>query len=207
MEDFRADFDAFISNSGLSLRALEKTSGWSKSAIWKARRSSQIPNADLVEAVINACGASSEVASQWRARVVSLARMFAATPTKKRYRLIPGRARKASLIGFVSLSVLLASVLGGMAVIRYWHTRPPANMLGGIDVALACQDEYPTFANVWAYPRDSNNPYTWTCTSNGLDIPGSHGVDMNRACRRQFGGSAYAMLVWPEKSISWRCVR
>lgn len=199
-ELFQADLAAVIVRSGVSLRGLESRSGWSKSAIWKAQRGPRMPNLGLVEAVVEVCGAKDAELAQWRTRFERLT----AQPINATNAVPKRRRTRMALTIAVATSMLTG---GGVAATRYWWERPSANVIGGVNIARECREEYPSQPNVWTYPTDQSSPYTWACTSNGTLIAGSHGIDMNRACSRQYGESVYAVVVRPKDAYSWRCAR
>lgn len=73
--------------------------------------------------------------------------------------------------------------------------------LGGINLAAYC--------NVRGYPDvvlegPSEGPgaaYGWRCKSGSQ----TYGIDMSAACREQFTSIAYAVILDPDQSESWRC--
>lgn len=59
--------------------------------------------------------------------------------------------------------------------------------------------------SVWyAVTYDLSSPYAWRCTNSYTH--GQVQIDVNKACRQQFGAGSSAVVV-AHRSDGWRCVR
>ncbi len=105
-----------------------------------------------------------------------------------------------------------AAVAGGLLVAVSIATAPQAlaGELGGVDVEKYCENvnSGPLLGTV-STSRDPNNAYSWRCEyhGGGLDPVHTTQVDMNLACREQYGQGAYAKPSDPHNANSWHCYR
>lgn len=102
----------------------------------------------------------------------------------------------------ITALALMTSGIGVMAA-------APANAavrLGGVNPTLACQRAYPTnVVSMRAVFSNRSNAYSWFCQWGWFLNVG--GVDMNLACRLQYGSSAYAGLSNSRDVYAWYCQR
>ncbi|GGF35413.1 hypothetical protein GCM10007298_34040 [Williamsia phyllosphaerae] len=80
---------------------------------------------------------------------------------------------------------------------------PTANAypVGGVDIQGWCKSQFSaTYAvGTTVNPKDA---LTWKCTY--LGVP-ARNVNMDAACRRQYGSTAWAMLYDRWNAYSWKC--
>ena len=84
-----------------------------------------------------------------------------------------------------------------------------ASRLGGISVERECQDQdgYHARIKTWSACGWVCNPFSAPVPANALIY--DKGVDMNRACRRQYPGLPYAYSGYADAGnpYSWSCYR
>ncbi|KAA2252268.1 hypothetical protein F0L68_36670 [Solihabitans fulvus] len=78
-----------------------------------------------------------------------------------------------------------------------------ATIIGGIDVGQQCSVQ--TWRPLEARLLDPNNAYSWRCYSKWTQ--NYYGVDMDGACRNQYGAGAFSVVLDPNNAYSWRCAR
>lgn len=113
----------------------------------------------------------------------------------------PGIAiRRAATLRIFCATILVAAGIGTATA----PSGSAATALGGIDISGACADQWPgTVARLV-----SNNVYGWRCRVYYSVGWRDFGVDLNRACRTQYGRSnAYAKYGNYNDPYSWRCYR
>lgn len=105
---------------------------------------------------------------------------------------------KVLVAGFV---LVAAGLFGAMSVAAPAH----AATLGGVDVVGWCKSTFNVPALGGAKVTNRNSAYSWRCTYAG--VIQAWGVDMNRACVRQYGRGAWARPLRSTDPYSWRCYR
>jgi len=68
----------------------------------------------------------------------------------------------------------------------------------------ACNDQYGAHFGYRAEVRNQRDAYSWRCTKPWDD---RRGIDVNLACRTQYGWGAYAGLGSRYNPYSWYCQR
>ena len=79
---------------------------------------------------------------------------------------------------------------------------PASADVGGLDMVRACKAQFSVGAVVTARTI-GNGPYDWRCSWMGMTLS-YWGVDTNRACRQQYGNTAYSFLA-ANNVYGWRC--
>lgn len=78
-----------------------------------------------------------------------------------------------------------------------------AAIVGGVDVAGYCAS-FVANKSLSGTRVNSSDAYSWRCTYAGVNV---RGVDMNAACKRQYGSAASALVLDPRNAYTWRCNR
>lgn len=114
---------------------------------------------------------------------------------------------KKRLASFVA-AVALAS--GGLFVMA--PKAEAATNLGGVDLRSHCRATLGG-SHTYVENRSPYNAYSWKCWyGNQLNWwtfrwAGPYSIDVNAACRRQYGGGAWAYTSNSSNPYSWRCYR
>ncbi len=105
---------------------------------------------------------------------------------------------------------LSAAVLASSIFSLSLPSNAQAGVLGGIDVARACQQQ--TLVAYFGAVLVGNNPnaYSWRCRVYGTPLQWptlwESSVDMTRACKSQYNNSrAFAETTNWQSPYSWRC--
>lgn len=112
---------------------------------------------------------------------------------------------KASLLRRLRFSATLT--LGLSLGFLSMPTQPAeAAVVGGVDVNGWCKSTFNLHQIAGARVLDGGNAYSWRCTYAWGAIT-AWSVDMNAACKRTYGSSAWATLGNSRDPYSWRCNR
>ncbi|MFD6067263.1 hypothetical protein [Amycolatopsis lurida] len=81
-----------------------------------------------------------------------------------------------------------------------------ATVVGGLSVEAACDTQWGayTYATLVGIPP---NAYSWRCRLNLGGQSSFFTVDLNRECRRVYGGNTWATPLNSSDPYSWRCWR
>jgi hypothetical protein len=102
-----------------------------------------------------------------------------------------------------SLFISLAGILAAVTFLAVGAPVASAQVVGGIDMVSACAaahggDQW------WAPEVVSHDAFGWRCFNDQLRAR-DNGVDMNWACRGQFGPNASARALNVHDPSSWVC--
>lgn len=109
----------------------------------------------------------------------------------------PTIIRKA-LTTAAALTLTTAGLLGGST------PASAGTYLGGVDMQRACNTQYYDAFEIRAVILDQYDAYSWRCV---LGSDTSDGINVNQECVIEYGGGAYAGLVYWWDPHSWYCQR
>jgi hypothetical protein len=103
---------------------------------------------------------------------------------------------------------LAATALAGCTTLGLAAAAPAsASTVRGLNLNEACQQQYPNAFLEWEVYAALSWPgtaYSWQCYDGGpQDDMG--GINMTKACQRQYSASSYAYLAYPYGPYAWRC--
>lgn len=99
-------------------------------------------------------------------------------------------------------AVLVALVLVGGSVVGVSAPASAATIVGTPNFNTYCKTN---LGSVWyAFTQSQISPYYWRCTNTYTRA--IVGIDVNKACRQQFGNGAYGTVVANNRD-GWRCAR
>jgi hypothetical protein len=109
----------------------------------------------------------------------------------------PGTARRAVTSAAVFV-LIAAGLLAGST------PASASDVLGGIDMQRACNTQYYDAFHYRAVLLNEHDAYSWRCVK---DSDTSNQIDLDLACKIQYGADARAGLTFWWNPYSWYCLR